>query len=68
MIVQMRPVRSQAGRAMVSHLFTDDDYWWPYRTALCGREVRGDRLTGERLDMVPLCVQCAKHKTRVGAS
>ena len=58
--VELRPTRKASERAMVSHLFTDDDYWWPYRSAACGREIAGDRLTSDRLDMVEMCEQCRK--------
>jgi hypothetical protein len=57
---EMRPIRRRQERAMVSHLFTDDDYWWPYRSALCGREFDGKRLTGERPEVVEMCLQCRK--------
>lgn len=67
MIVKMRPIRKASERAMVSHLFSDDDYWWPYRSALCGREIEGARLTTERLDIVPLCAQCAKKQAALAA-
>lgn len=58
--IEMRPRRTGRQRAMVSHLFTDDDYWWPYRSALCGREYEGSRLTDDRVDIVEMCLQCRK--------
>lgn len=57
----LRPRRAGKKKAMVSHLFTDDDYWWPYRSAACGREYAADRLSDVRLHVVPLCQQCATH-------
>ena len=59
---ELRPKRSGGERAMVSHLFLDDDYdvWFPYRSALCGRELEGSRLSAERLDVVEMCEQCRK--------
>lgn len=62
---RLRPRRSAHERAMVAHLFRDDDVWFPYRSAACGRELAGDRLTDENIDIVPLCAQCAKHLARV---
>lgn len=57
---ELRPLRMPNQRAMVSHLFTDADYWWPYRSALCGREIEGSRLTDENLGMVEMCLQCRR--------
>lgn len=67
MLTKLRLKRSGGDRAAVSHMFSDEDVWFPYRSALCGREVDAGKLTNERLDMVPLCVQCRKHLAGVAS-
>lgn len=59
-LTELRPIRTRSNRAMVSHVFTDDDYWFPYRSALCGREFDSERLTAENLGIVEMCLQCRK--------
>jgi hypothetical protein len=61
----LRPTRRGGDRAHRSHAFDDDNYWFPYRTALCGREIEGHKLTAERLEIVELCAQCKKHLARM---
>lgn len=60
----LRPERSPNGRSMVAHAFDDDTAWFPWREALCGRELEGERLIASGVDKVRLCHQCAKHLAR----
>lgn len=62
-ILRDKPV-SQA-RAHVAHVFDDSDYWWPYRSSLCGREFLGEQLITSMSNSVRLCVQCQRHQAEV---
>lgn len=68
MITRLRPTRTRHQRAQVAHLFADETAWFPWRSALCGRELEDDRLTARDVDAVPLCVQCQKHAARMGVA
>ena len=57
----LRARRVGKGKAHVAHLYPEDNYWFPYRTALCGREYRGEVLTDSNLGIVTVCVQCQRH-------
>lgn len=62
----LRARRVGKGKAHVAHVYPDDNYWFPYRTALCGREYPGEVLTDERIEIVSVCAQCQRHLDRLG--
>ena len=64
----LRPRRGPHDRARVAHAFTDEDYWFPFRSALCGKEVDGGQLTEDDVEKFPVCQSCAKRMARAEAS
>jgi hypothetical protein len=60
----LRPVRTKHGRTQVAHIFSDEDYWFPYRSGLCGKEIAAERLTSEGAEEMSVCQSCSKRLAR----